>query len=287
MAWVESIQKSINYIEDHLLEDITIEKIAKQANASVFHFQRAFTMLTDVSIGEYVRRRRLTLAVKELSKTNCKIIDVAYKYGYDTPEAFSKAFRRQHGVAPSEARRYIGKLKLYERLTIQVILKGAEPMKYNVVERDHFQVVGVKREFSIVNGENLANIPRFWEEVNSDGTSERLARLNNGTIKGLLGVCAAAGNLESKQAMDYWIAVDYDGDTPEGMATLEIPASKWVVFEVHGPMPKAMQTAWKEIYSEWFPTSGYEHAGIPELEVYSEGDPFRTDYYSEIWIPVN
>jgi AraC family transcriptional regulator len=269
-----------------LLEDITIESIAKQANASAFHFQRTFTILTDISVGEYVRRRRLTLAAQELSRTNCKIIDLAYKYGYDTPEAFSKAFRRQHGIAPSEARKYIGKLKFYERLIIQVILKGAEPMKYNVVERDSFQVVGVKREFSLANEENLVGIPKFWDEVNSDGTSELLFKLNNGTIKGVLGVCAAASNTKSKQAIDYWIAVDYDGEIPEGMASLDIPASKWVVFEVHGPMPDAMQAAWKQIFSEWFPTSGYEHAGIPELEVYSEDDPFSPDYYSEIWIPV-
>ncbi|MFD3447613.1 effector binding domain-containing protein [Microbacteriaceae bacterium 4G12] len=285
MAWVESIQKSINYIENHLLEDITIESIAQQANVSAFHFQRTFTILTDISVGAYVRRRRLTLAAQELSKNDCKIIDLAHKYGYDTPEAFAKAFRRQHGVAPSEARKYVGKLKLYERLIIQVVLKGAEPMKYNVVERDSFQVVGMKREFSVANGENYVGIPKFWDEVNADGTSERLAKLNNGTIKGLLGVCAPS-SAKSKQAADYWIAVDYDGKTPEGMESFHIPASKWVVFEVRGAMPDAMQTAWKQIFSEWFPTSGYEHAGTPDLEVYSEDDPFSPDCYSEIWIPV-
>ncbi|WP_416825260.1 AraC family transcriptional regulator [Ectobacillus polymachus] len=283
MAWVESIQKSINYIEDHLLEEITIEYIAEQANASVFHFQRTFAILTDIPVGEYVRRRRLTLAAQELASTNCKIIDLAYKYGYDTPEAFSKAFRRQHGITPSEARKYIGKLKLYERLIIQVILKGAEPMKYNVVERDTFQVAGVKREFSVVNGENLIGIPKFWDEVNQDGTCEKICKLNNGTIKGALGVCAAGSN---KQAIDYWVAVDHDGKLPEGMESLIIPASKWVVFEVHGPMPDAIQAAWKKIFSEWFPTSGYEHADAPELEVYPDGDVSHPDYYSEIWIPV-
>ncbi|TYR81476.1 AraC family transcriptional regulator [Priestia megaterium] len=286
MAWVESIQKSINYIEDHLLEEITIESVAKQANASAFYFQRAFTMLTGIAVGEYIRRRRLTLAAQELSRINCKIIDLAYKYGYDTPEAFSKAFRRQHGISPSEARKYVGKLKLYERLIIQVTLKGAEPMKYNVVEREHFQVVGIKREFSMADMETSEGIPKFWDEANSNGTSEWLERSSNGTIKGLLGVCAPASNPQSKQAIDYWIAAEYDGALPNEMKALEIPAAKWVVFNVHGPMPDAMQKAWKQIFSEWFPTSGYEHADAPELEVYSEGDPYGSDYYSEIWIPV-
>lgn len=282
MAWVESIQRAINYIEDHLQEDLTMEVIAKQANASEFHFQRTFMILTDLSVGEYIRRRRLTLAAKEMTTTNCKVIDVAYKYGYDTPEAFSKAFRRQHGISPSEARKYVGKLTFYERLKIQVILKGAEPVKYNVIEREAFTVVGVKKEFSFANGENLVGIPKMWDEANENGTSSKLFKANNGQIKGVLGVCAAIDNTQ----MDYWIAAEREGETPEGFSHLEIPASKWVVFEVNGAMPDAMQKVWKEIFSEWFPTSGYKHAGTPELEVYPDGDPFSPDYYSEIWIPV-
>nr|WP_207198878.1 AraC family transcriptional regulator [Peribacillus sp. TH14] len=273
-------------MEEHLLDDLTIESISRQANASAFHFQRTFTILTDISVGEYVRRRRLTLAAQEISRTNCKIIDLAYKYGYDTPEAFSKAFRRQHGVSPSEARKYIGKLTFYERLVIQVILKGEIPMKYNIIERDSFQVIGIKREFSLVNGENLIGIPKLWDKVNSDGTDDQLGKLNNGQIKGLLGVCVDKRILEQNETMDYWIATEYDGQVPEGYSSLTIPASKWVIFEVHGPMPDAIQEVWKRIFSEWFPTSGYEHAGTFEMEVYTDDDASNPDYYSEIWIPV-
>lgn len=283
MVWVESLQKAIDYMEAHLLDDLSIENIAKQANASAFHFQRIFTILTGISVGEYVRRRRLSLAVHELSRTNCKIIDIAYKYGYDTPEAFSKAFRRQHGVTPSEARKYIGKLQSYNRLAIQVSLKGAEPMQYRIVERDRFQVVGMKREFSCVDGENLVEIPKLWNEVNENGTDDLLFKLNNGQIPGVLGVCVAT---KSKDTMNYWIATEYDGAPPDGLEKMEIPASKWAVFEVHGPMPHAMQKAWKQIFSEWFPSSGYKYAGTPELEVYSDEDPSSPDLYSEIWIPV-
>ncbi|MBY0121835.1 AraC family transcriptional regulator [Bacillus sp. S/N-304-OC-R1] len=288
MAWIESIQKAIDYIEEHLQEEITIEEVAFRANASAFHFQRTFTILTDMSVGEYIRRRRLTLAAQELSRTNCKIIDLAFKYGYDTPEAFTKAFRRQHGVAPTEARKYMGKLKFYERLVVQVILKGAEPMKYNVLERDGFQVVGIKRGYSIVNGGNLIGIPKLWDEVLNDGTCEKVARLNNGQIKGVLGVCVCADNNDaaSQGMIDYWVAAESTDKVPEGFLSLDIPASKWVVFEVHGPMPDAMQKKWKQIFSEWFPTSGYEHAGTPELEVYPEEDSTSENYYSEIWIPV-
>ncbi|SMO79755.1 AraC family transcriptional regulator [Melghirimyces algeriensis] len=287
MGWVESLQRAINYMEDHLLDDLTMEQIAKEANLSIYHFQRIFTILTDVSVGEYIRRRRLTLAAQELSRTQCKVIDLAHKYGYDTPEAFTKAFRRQHGVTPSEARKHRGKLVSYNRLIIQVNLKGAKPMKYRIVEREGFQVVGIKRQFSMENEENLVGIPKFWDEVNGNGTDELLHQLNNGQIKGVLGICVADHeNIQSTQKLDYWIATEYDGEPPDGLSKLEIPTSKWAVFEVVGPMPDAMQKAWKQIFSEWFPSSGYKHANTPELEVYTDEDPFKEDLYSEIWIPV-
>ncbi|MBM0067490.1 AraC family transcriptional regulator [Alkalicoccobacillus gibsonii] len=288
MAWVESIQRAIEYMEENMLEDITIESIAKQANVSPFHFQRTFSVLTECTVGDYIRRRRLTLVGKELLTTDAKIIDLAYKYGYDTPEAFSKAFRRQHGFNPSEARKHKGKLQSYNRLMIQVTLKGAEPMKYSVVEKGEFQIIGVKREFSSVGeDENVAGIPEFWEEVNGNGTSELLFQLNDGVVKGVLGVCGEVSEEQKKaNVFEYWVATSHAGKVPEGMASLKLPASKWAVFEVHGPMPTAMQNAWKQIFSESFTSTGYEHAGTPEFELYTEEDPNSPDLYSEIWIPI-
>ncbi|MFT9847439.1 AraC family transcriptional regulator [Aneurinibacillus sp. REN35] len=286
MGWVEAIQKAIDYIEKNLHEAITIEAVAKQANASVFHFQRTFAILTDISVAEYIRRRRLTLAAQELVATDCKIIDLAYKYGYETPEAFSKAFRKQHGVSPREVRQNKGKLNSYNRLVIQITLKGAEPMKYKIVEREGFQVVGIKREFSLHDGENHKGIPVFWKDAHADGTNDLLFTLNNGKINGVLGVCVDKRGMQAEEMIDYWIATEYVGDIPEGLLSLEIPAAKWGVFEVHGPMPDAMPKVWKMIFSEWFPSHSYGHAGTPELEVYSNEDPSSPDLYSEIWIPL-
>lgn len=287
MAWVESIQKAIEYIEENILDDISIDSIANQANVSVFHFQRTFAILTDTTVMEYLRRRRLTLAGQELLMTDSKIIDLAFKYGYDTPEAFTKAFRRQHGVTPSDLRKNEGKLQSYNRLMIQVSLKGVEPMKYSIVEKEAFRVVGVKREFSCENEENLIGIPKLWEEVNGNGVCDKLFQLNNGDIKGVLGVCDGSSEKKrGKNQIDYWVAASFSGDEPDGLESLEIPASKWVVFEVIGPMPTAMQKAWKQIFSEWFPSNSYEHAGTPEFELYTEEDPSSPDLYSEIWIPI-
>ena len=283
MGWVESLQRAIDYMEAHMEEPVTIEEIAKEANSSVFHFQRTFAILTDCSVAEYLRRRRLTLAAQELSATDQKIIDIAYKYGYDTPEAFSKAFRRQHSVTPSDARKNLGELQSFNRLAIQVNLKGADPMKYRIVEKESFQAIGVKREFSLQGGENLSGIPDMWMEMNQDGTSDAIAKLQSGEINGLLGICA---NFEDGTTMDYWIAAESAQAVPEGFQQVEIPASKWGVFEVHGAMPDAMPKLWKQIFSEWFPSNQYENAGTAELEVYPAGDAYSDEYVSEIWIPL-
>ncbi|MGI8314183.1 AraC family transcriptional regulator [Halobacillus mangrovi] len=285
MTLVQLLQKSINYMEENLLQNISIEDIAKQAHTSVFHFQRMFTLLTDIPVAEYLRRRRLTLAAHELSTSNIKVIDVAYKYGYDTPESFSKAFKKQHGISPREVRSFRGKMKSYNRLVIQVNVKGAEPMQYKMVEKGPIQVVGLKQEVSCANGENHRVIPQLWDKVNADGTGQTLFGVNDGAIKGVLGVCVDKSKTKANH-IDYWIAAAHEGEVPEGFSKLDLPSSKWAVFEVHGPMPDAIQKVWKLIYSEWFPSSGYEHAGTPDLEVYSEEDPYREDYYSEIWIPV-
>lgn len=158
-------------------------------------------------------------------------------------------------------------------------------MNYKIIERGSFQVVGVKREFSCLNGENLREIPNMWKEVHANGTSDLLVELNNGEINGLVGVCIDKRAMKP-EFMDYWIAAEYDGPKPEGLEVLDIPAAKWSVFEVHGAMPDSMQNAWEQIFSEWFPSSHYEHAAGPELEVYPKGDPWSPEYYSEIWIPL-
>lgn len=283
MGWIESLQRAIDYMEKHLDEPVTIEQIAKQANSSVFHFQRTFSILTDCSVADYLRRRRLTLAAQELSATDQKIIDIAYKYGYDTPEAFSKAFRRQHGVSPSEARKHVGDLQSFNRLVIQVNLKGVDPMKYRIVEKESFRAIGVKREFSLRDGENMTGISKMWIELNGDGTSKEIAALKDGEIDGLLGICT---DYQDGKTMDYWIAAESSQQVPEGFMQLKVPAAKWGVFEVRGAMPDAIQKVWKQIFSEWFPSNQYENAGNAEMEVYPEGDPYSDDYVSEIWIPL-
>lgn len=285
MSWIEALQRSIDYLENHLESDFKMEDAAAEANVSVFHFQRIFMVLTDMNVMEYVRRRRLTLAAEELALTGVRVIDVAFKYGYETPESFAKAFKRQHGMSPSEARSSKKGFTSYNRLVISVQLKGALPMKVRIEEKEAFQIIGVKREFSCENGENTREIPKMWQEVHQTGVNDELTKLNNGEVEGMLGVCRMMDT--ATNTLEYWIATAYEGnDVPARYERLEIPAATYAVFEVVGPMPQAIQSMWEKIYSEWFPSSSYRPRGSAEMEVYTIDDANKADYYSEIWIPV-
>ena len=286
MSWLEDMQRALNFIEKNLTNKIDMNDIAKVANVSSSHFQRIFAILTDVSVGEYMRRRRLTLAGNELLQGEEKIIQIAYKYGYETPESFTKAYRKQHGVTPSETRKGIGSLQIYNPLVIHIQLKGAEPMKVRVVEKKEFLITGTKRSYSYENDENTREIPKLWDEVNSNGTADDIFTFNTGEIKGLMGVCVDETKVDGCD-MDYWIAVttsaEHQNDKYE---TLTVPGGKWAVFEVHGPMPHSMQKVWQQIYAEWMPASGYKQSGKISFELYGEGNPHSEHYYSEIWIPI-
>ncbi|WP_147803840.1 AraC family transcriptional regulator [Alkalicoccus halolimnae] len=284
MALIESLQKAIDYMEEHLLESLSIETIARQASVSPYHFQRMFMILTDYSVGEYLRGRRLTLAAKELSSSDSKVIDLAYKYGYETPEAFSKAFRKQHGVSPSKARKGSGQLQSYNRLTIQVNLRGAEPMNYKIIEKEAFQVVGIKRECPCGETGEVSGIAELWEEVNADGTADRLVQLINGEINGLLGI--TNNYSEEKETVDYWVAAEHSGEVPGDFTAMTLPSSRWVIFEVTGSAPVAMPEAWNQIYTEWIPSNGYEVADIPAVEAYTDPDSYKDDSSNQIWLAV-
>ncbi|MFC4403742.1 AraC family transcriptional regulator [Gracilibacillus xinjiangensis] len=280
---LKRMNDTIQYIEEHLDKKVDIDKLAGIAYLSKFHFQRLFHMITGVTVAEYIRKRRLTLAAQELIASDSKIIDLSLKYGYDTPESFSRAFRIVHGMSPSQARKAKQRLKAYPKLSFQIHLKGEEDMNYRIEKREGFKVAGKEIRTSTKNGENSKRIPQFWEELNGDGTVEKLIE-HSGEL-GVLGVC-----MEFAPQMDeltYVIGMEKTEAAPmEELVEKEIPKATWAVFEAVGPMPDAIQKVWKRIFSEWFPSTGYEHANAPELEVYLPGNPNDEDYRSEVWIPI-
>lgn len=276
MDTLENMKKAIDYIEDNLDTEIEYVRIAQIALCSQYHFQRMFAFLIGIPLSEYIRRRRLTLAAFDLQNSNAKIIDLALKYGYNSPDSFSRAFLAMHEVTPSKAREKGISLKAYPRVTFSLSIKGVVEMNYRIEYKNSFTVVGVKQRFSH-NGLG-ESIGKMWSETSQE-TLAQIAALGNG----LVGVYSG---MYDDNTTDYYIAAITENNLPENLNKLEISSHTWAIFEIIGPMPTAMAEIWGRIFSEWFPTSGYEHAEAPEIEWYSNGDLSSTDYKSEIWIPV-
>ncbi len=282
MNWIKAMQTSIDYMEEHITAQMTIADIAAVASCSTFYYQRLFMMLTDMTVSQYIRNRRLTLAVGDLITGESRVIDVALKYGYESAEAFSRAFKKHHGFNPSEVGRTEKSVISFPKLTIQIQLKGAEPMEYRIEKKDGFKFYGMKRKFSTINGENFIKIPQFWDETMVNGNYETMLSYSSG--ESCLGVCLPM-DPKLDTSFDYVIGA-FCKDEVEGYDFFEVPKSNWAVFPVRGPIRPTLQNAWKRIFSEWFPGNNYEHANLPEMEVYYAGDPTSEDYLTEIWIPI-
>lgn len=282
MNWVEGMRKAISYIEDNITEEIAMEDVARQACVSSFYFQKAFSMLCGFTAGEYIRQRRLTLAGSELVSTDQKIIDIAIKYGYDSPDSFTKAFTRFHGVTPTYVRRDGAMIKLFAPLKIKFSLEGGFIMDYKIVEKEAFTVMGAARNFHYERA--FAEIPQFWTEFCQGGSCK--------AVCGMYGVCIENG--KNSKEFEYLIADNYIpwNDIPDGFKAVTIPKHTWAVFPCKGAMPKALQEVNTKIFSEWLPNcKDYEIAGGYNVEMYSDVRNFEKgnqdeNYYSEIWIPV-
>ena len=294
MEWAERMNSAIDYIEQNLAEEIDYGEAAKRACCSTFHLQRTFFVVIGMTLVEYVRRRRLTLAARELSSSRAKVLDVAIKYGYDSPDAFTRAFRNMHGLTPHAAREPGAQLIAFPRVSFQVILKGGNDMDYKIIERPAFDAIGVTRRFTTEKGENLLAVPAFWSEFDKTRDMSALLKLNAGKAGAVtggetLGVCFSE---DENKNFSYAIAVEKpvkaNGD---GFEVIHIPASTWAVFGgsasvPDSAIPDAMHEVYKNIVQEWFPSTGYEHANTPELEVYFRRYANTSGYRFQVWIPV-
>ncbi len=282
MDWLSKMNEALQYIEENLTGEIKVEEAAKKAVCSSFNFQRMFSYMAEVSLADYIRRRRLTLAAMELLTTDAKVIDVAIKYGYESPVSFARAFYAMHGMNPSEVKKPGVKIKAYSRISFEITIKGVEAMNYYVKELEPFRLIGYKERLSMVDGKNFERIPKIWDEISDDGRYEKLLSLNDNKALFCLGVCANGTDKE----FDYYVATGSERSLLEGMSELMVPAATYVIFECVGKMPQGQQKVWKRIFTEWFPQSGYELTDGPQIEWYSDGDPSSDAYISQIWIPV-
>ena len=271
-GWIEGFQESIDFMEANLTENLDIEVIAGKAALSPFYYQRIFGALCGMTVGEYIRARRMTLAAQELNRKDIKVIDVAVKYGYDSPDSFAKAFQKFHGITPSQAREPGATLRSFAPMHIKITMEGGSMMDYRIVEKAQFTIVGVKRRFN--SDTSYQEVPKFWDEWMAQGDKR--------PIMGTFGLCL---DMEGKE-FDYWIADLYFPweDVPEGCETRVIPASLWAQFPC---TLKTLQETNTKIWSEWLPAlQGYELVGEYDIEVYLAPEPGSNEVRTFIWVPL-
>lgn len=286
MDSIENLNKALNYIEENLSSDIDFKEVARLALCSEYHFTRMFSFLAGVSLSEYIRRRRLTLAAFDLINGDIKVIDLAMKYGYNSPDSFTRAFQSMHGITPSEARDNGKSLKAYPKMTFKLSVKGVYEMNYRIVEKESFRIVGHKKRVPIIFGGVNPEIASMWKGIKE--IINELKDLSNVEPMGILQASTnfGDGRMEEKGELDHYIGVATTKKCPDNLANLEVPASTWAVFESVGPFPETLQNIWGRIYSEWFPSSTYELAVGPEI-LWNENNNFDSSTFkSEIWIPV-
>ncbi|MBG9798635.1 AraC family transcriptional regulator [Brevibacillus laterosporus] len=287
MDLLKNMNAAIQYMEDNLTNDIDFKEVARLAFCSEYHFKRMFSFLAGMSISEYIRCRRLTLAAFELKDSSVKIIDIAMKYGYNSPDSFSRAFQNLHGITPSEARNNGYSLKAYSPMTFQLSIKGGNEMNYRIEEKQAFRIVGIKKRVPIIfNGVNQ-EIASMWKSLDSKSI-QTLKMLSNVEPTGIISASTnfSEERMEEKGELDHYIGVATTKDCPDHFTQLEVPDSTWAVFEVIGPFPDTLQNVWGRIYSEWFPSSNYEQMEGPEILWNENKDVTSPTFKSEIWIPV-
>lgn len=286
MDSLERMNQALAYIEENLADEIDLQQVEKLALCSEYHFRRMFSFLAGIPLSEYIRRRRLTRAAFDLLHSDVSVMETAVKYGYSSPDAFSRAFVSLHGVTPTAARNAGQPLKAYPRLTFQLTIQGVSEMNYRIEEKKAFSIVGLMRRVKLIYEGVNPEIAAMWESLNEE-TIITLKALSNVNPRGLISASTNfnEGRLEGSE-LDHYIGAATTKAAPENMALLEVPASTWAVFESIGPFPETLQNIWGRIYAEWFPTSGYEQIHGPEILWNENKDVLSPIFRSEIWIPV-
>lgn len=278
MEWVERLNESVRYIETHLGEEIDCAQLGRIACCSAYHYQRMFTYMAGITLAEYIRRRKMSLAAVELQGGNARVIDVAEKYGYSSPTAFNRAFQAFHGVTPSSVKSGGVSVKSFSPIVFQISLKGANEMAYRIETKDAFRVVGVSAPLDQELENDFMIVPKLWQDAAVNGTIQTLAGMMDVPPMGLLGVSAC----NDAEQWRYFIAVS---STKAQGAFVEytVPAATWAIFSGSGTN-QSIQELERRVITEWLPASGYEYANAPDIEVYLNPDPQNAQY--EVWIPV-
>lgn len=282
MEWMAVIGNSIRYIEGHITDALSINEIANTVNISSFYFQKGFAMLCGYTVAEYIRNRRLSLAASELISTDVKVIDLALKYGYDSPDSFTKAFTRFHDSPPAAVRRDALTVKTFTPLKIKFSLEGGCIVDYKIENEPAFTVLANAKALDYEGA--VQAVPKLWQEHFASG--------KGATVHGTFGI-----NIDEKmgrESFEYLIAdpCAEDAAIPKGFVRRTVPALTWEVFPCEGAMPTGIQSVSRRIYTEWLPQAKeYEFAASYCVEFYDDPSKYKNgtdddNYYCELWIPV-
>ncbi|GDY48101.1 AraC family transcriptional regulator [Streptomyces antimycoticus] len=282
---LERLNEALEHIESHLDQRIETAELARIAVTSEYHFRRLFSALAGIPLSEYIRRRRLTIAGAEVLAGERTLLEIAVRYGYGSGEAFARAFRAMHGVGPGDARRAGAVLRSQPRMSFRLVVEGSSSMRYRVVEKERFHVVGKKVRVPLVHEGVNPRIAEFIRGIDQE-TIGRITALSDQQPEGILGV---SDNLDPSRAegteLDYYHAVVTGAAAPEDLDELVVPAGTWAVFESSGPFPQALQHLWRDVFTQWFPSNPYQSRPGPEiLRTRLSQDAAQAD--AELWIPV-
>lgn len=282
MDLLTQLNRAMVYIEEHICDDMTLAGISSVTSYSEYHFGRLFYYIAEMPLSEYIRKRKLSLAAMDLqSGYDNKIIDLAVKYGYDSADSFTRAFVKQHGVTPTVARKSGTALKIFPPITFQIKIKGVQEMNWRIEQKEAFEVFGIEKYFK---NDESGDIPAFWDETREDGSRIRLTEQAGGY--GPMAICGHIDDHEDN--FPYMICCEVrDGCNTDGFKIVRIPKATWAVFRADGmkdhekcQIPELFHRA----YSEWLPSSGYDKASGPDMEIY--GNSETKEIYEEVWIPV-
>ncbi len=286
MRVLERRNQALDHLEACLDREVDMAEVARIAAVSEYHFRRLFSTLAGMPLPVYVRRRRMTLAGAEVLAGGLTLLDVAVRYGYGSGEAFARAFRSVHGIGPGEARRTGAVLTAQPRMSFRVVVEGSTTMRYRIVEKEAFRVVGRK-----------ARVPLVHEGVNAAAAAhvqsldeQAVVRMKELVGREPEGILSAAVHLsdsrEEGAEVDYWIGVvTGPGVAVEELDALDVPAGTWAVFDNHGPYPNALQELWRDVFTQWFPSNPYTSRPGPEL-LRTQPVEIGADTDSQLWIPV-
>ncbi|MFC4587035.1 AraC family transcriptional regulator [Sphaerisporangium corydalis] len=282
---LERLNQAMEHIERNLDQPIEVSELARIAVMSEYHLRRLFSALAGIPLSEYIRRRRLTVAGAQVLAGQDTLLDIGVRYGYGSGEAFARAFRAVHGVGPGEARRTGAALRSQSRMSFRLTIEGNGSMRYRVVEKEEFRVVGRKARVPLVHEGMNPAIVEFVRSIDKE-TTRRLAELSDQEPQGIVNVSDdLAGSRAEGTELDYYYGVATGAPVPPDMEAIPCPAGTWAVFESSGAFPQTLQYMWRDVFTQWFPSNPYQSRPGPEI-LRTLLSPDGAEAEAELWIPV-